>query len=86
MIVEAALGRQPGGVNPPLHERMRYTAGLAREQDAESMSKAAKLRELLGRTQPTLLVGAHNGLTAKLAEEAGFDGLWASGFERRPAW
>ncbi|MFQ5723078.1 MAG: isocitrate lyase/PEP mutase family protein, partial [Terriglobia bacterium] len=45
------------------------------------MSKAAKLRELLGRAQPTLLVGAHNGLTAKLAEEAGFDGVWASGFE-----
>ncbi|MEE9235172.1 MAG: isocitrate lyase/phosphoenolpyruvate mutase family protein [Candidatus Acidoferrales bacterium] len=45
------------------------------------MSKAAKLRELLKRAQPTLLVGAHNGLTAKLAEEAGFDGVWASGFE-----
>lgn len=45
------------------------------------MSKAAKLRELLRRAQATLLVGAHNGLTAKLAQEAGFDGVWASGFE-----
>ena len=45
------------------------------------MSKAARLRELLVRAQPTLLVGAHNGLTARLAEEAGFDGVWAGGFE-----
>lgn len=27
------------------------------------------------------IVGAHNGLTAKLVEEAGFEGVWASGFE-----
>lgn len=27
------------------------------------------------------LVGAHNGLTAKLVEENGFEGVWASGFE-----
>ena len=45
------------------------------------MSKAEKLRELLARSQPTLLIGAHNGLTAKLAEEAGFDAVWAGGFE-----
>lgn len=45
------------------------------------MSKAKRLRELLRRPQATLLVGAHNGLTAKLAEEAGFDGVWAGGFE-----
>lgn len=45
------------------------------------MTKAASLRDLLARGQPTLLVGAHNGLTAKLAEEAGFDAVWAGGFE-----
>lgn len=45
------------------------------------MTKAARLRELLARQQPTLLIGAHNGLSAKLAEEAGFDSVWASGFE-----
>ncbi len=47
----------------------------------DAMTKAGKLRRLLERTQATLLVGAHNGLTAKLAEEAGFDALWAGGFE-----
>ncbi|MGH9805114.1 MAG: isocitrate lyase/phosphoenolpyruvate mutase family protein [Candidatus Acidiferrales bacterium] len=45
------------------------------------MSKAGRLRELLARSEPTLLIGAHNGLTAKLAEEAGFDAVWAGGFE-----
>ncbi len=45
------------------------------------MSKPAKLRKLLARPAPVLLIGAHNGLTARLAEEAGFDGVWAGGFE-----
>lgn len=30
---------------------------------------------------PIVIVGAHNGLTAKLAKNAGFEGVWASGFE-----
>lgn len=45
------------------------------------MSKARKLRELMTRPEPILLVGAHNGLSAKLGQEAGFDAIWASGFE-----
>jgi len=39
------------------------------------------LRRLLAREQPILAAGAHNGLAAKLVEEAGFDAIWASGFE-----
>lgn len=45
------------------------------------MSKARKLRELLASREPVLVIGAHNGLTAKLGEDAGFDAIWASGFE-----
>jgi phosphoenolpyruvate phosphomutase len=30
---------------------------------------------------PIVIIGAHNGLSAKLGEEAGFNGIWASGFE-----
>ncbi|KYF74609.1 phosphoenolpyruvate mutase [Sorangium cellulosum] len=45
------------------------------------MSKARKLRELMARPGPIVIIGAHNGLSAKIGEEAGFDGLWASGFE-----
>src|SRR5687767_768190 len=43
--------------------------------------KAKKLRELMARPEPIVIVGAHNGLSAKIAEEAGFEGIWASGFE-----
>ena len=39
------------------------------------------LRERLARPGPALIAGAHTGLSAKLVEEAGFDGIWASGFE-----
>lgn len=45
------------------------------------MTKAKKLRELMARPGPIVIIGAHNGLSAKIGEEAGFDGLWASGFE-----
>ncbi|MBI3492923.1 MAG: isocitrate lyase/phosphoenolpyruvate mutase family protein [Acidobacteria bacterium] len=44
-------------------------------------SKAAALRRLLAKPGPIVLAGAHDGLTARLVEEAGFDGVWASGFE-----
>src|SRR3954471_3484096 len=32
------------------------------------------------------LMAAHNPLSARLAEEAGFDGIWASGFELSAAY
>ncbi len=39
-----------------------------------------QLRTLLSRPQPALVLGAHDALSAKLAEEASFDAIWASGF------
>ncbi len=45
------------------------------------MSKAAILRYRLERPGITKIVGAHNALGAKLAERAGFDGVWSSGLE-----
>ncbi len=38
------------------------------------------LRRLLERPGVVLAAGAHDALSAKLAEEAGFDAVWASGF------
>lgn len=43
-------------------------------------SVTAQLRALLRRPGPALVLGAHDALSAKLAEEAGFDAIWASGF------
>src|SRR5688572_7687964 len=42
---------------------------------------AARFRKKLFETPLTGIVAAHNGLGARLAEQAGFDGIWASGFE-----
>lgn len=46
-----------------------------------STNPARALRERLARGEQVLLAGAHNGLSARLVERAGFDGVWASGFE-----
>jgi phosphoenolpyruvate phosphomutase len=45
------------------------------------ITKARRLRELMARPGPIVIIGAHNGLSGRIGEEAGFDGLWASGFE-----
>jgi phosphoenolpyruvate phosphomutase len=43
------------------------------------LSKCAALREEIFAPDLSFLMEAHNGLSAKIAEEAGFRGLWASG-------
>ena len=45
------------------------------------MSKAKLFRETLKKTGVVTLAGAHNALSAKLVERAGFEAIWASGFE-----
>jgi phosphoenolpyruvate phosphomutase len=44
------------------------------------MHQATKLRALLKKPGAIKIVGAHDALSAKLIERAGFDGVWASGF------
>ncbi|MER6565177.1 isocitrate lyase/phosphoenolpyruvate mutase family protein [Streptomyces sp. NPDC001093] len=44
-------------------------------------SKVGRLRDLLTGPSPVRAVGAHDGLTAKLVQQAGFDAVWASSFE-----
>jgi phosphonopyruvate hydrolase len=45
------------------------------------MSKGALLKGRMDRTGLVHIMASHSPLSARLAEEAGFDGLWASGFE-----
>src|SRR6185295_19743912 len=42
---------------------------------------ASTLRRLLSRPTMIRLIGAHNALGARMAERAGFDGVWSSSFE-----
>ena len=46
-----------------------------------SPSRGAALRRLFASPAPIVLAGAHDGLSARLVEEARFDAVWASGFE-----
>ena len=44
------------------------------------------LKEKIAARDLVTLMSAHNPLSARLAEEAGFDGIWASGFELSAAY
>lgn len=41
--------------------------------------KTTRLRELLNSAETEFILEAHNGLSARIVEEAGFKGIWASG-------
>lgn len=43
------------------------------------ITKSKKLKELITSKELTFLMEAHNGLSAKIVEESGFSGIWASG-------
>ena len=47
----------------------------------EAADTTGKLRQRLESRPLVTAMGAHNPLGARLAEEAGFDAVWASGFE-----
>lgn len=44
-----------------------------------SMKKSSQLKHLLNSQKLEFLMEAHNGLSAKIVEETGFKGIWASG-------
>ncbi len=43
------------------------------------MKPTTRFRELLNSPELELLLDAHNGISAKIAEEAGFKALWVGG-------
>ncbi|PIW25922.1 MAG: phosphoenolpyruvate mutase [Rhodospirillales bacterium CG15_BIG_FIL_POST_REV_8_21_14_020_66_15] len=51
----------------------------------ESLTKAGKLRRMLTSPELEFIMEAHNGLSAKIVEEAGFKGIWASGLSMSAA-
>jgi len=50
-----------------------------------ALSKSARLRALLEGPELGFLMEAHDGLSAKIAEEAGFEAIWASGLSMSAA-
>lgn len=47
----------------------------------QNVKKSDLFRKLIKEKSIVKIIGAHNGFTAKLGEMAGFDAIWASGFE-----
>ena len=47
----------------------------------KSVTDGKNLKHLLKEMGQLLTIGAHDGLSGRLGERAGFDALWASGFE-----
>ena len=43
------------------------------------MNKATRLKNLINKSCLDFIMEAHNGISAKVVEEAGFKGIWASG-------
>jgi len=63
-----------------------HGAAAAKAPGAEApRSKAQMLRHALDKTQLAFIMEAHNGLSAKVVEEAGFEGIWASGLSMSAA-
>ncbi|MFD2205936.1 isocitrate lyase/phosphoenolpyruvate mutase family protein [Kiloniella antarctica] len=48
---------------------------------SKEMSKGRKLRKTIKERGLARVMAAHSPLSARLVQEAGFDGIWASGFE-----
>jgi len=58
---------------------MSGKVGFAAPSQEAPASKAARFRAELTAPELGFLMEAHNGLSAKIVEEAGFRGIWASG-------
>ena len=43
------------------------------------MTTTPSLKHLLERPEPSFIMEAHSGLSAMIVQEAGFEGIWASG-------
>ena len=66
----------------PMATRLPIGSGDA---ETASASKATRLHGLLRAPALSFIMEAHNGLSAKIVEEAGFEGIWASGLSMSAA-
>jgi phosphoenolpyruvate phosphomutase len=49
------------------------------EEREDSMNKSTQLKRMIQSSTTDYIMEAHNGLSAKIVEETGFKGIWASG-------
>lgn len=53
--------------------------GIKTELNGGSLKRSFRFRELLASSRLEFIMEAHNGLSARIVQEAGFSGIWASG-------
>ena len=53
---------------------------------AGTTQKTTRFREMLTSPETSFIMEAHNGLSAKIVEETGFEGVWASGLSVSSTW
>ena len=72
----------PASLNTPLRTPSATESAISPADSslgAAAQTRASALREQMLSPALCFLMEAHNGLSAKIAQEAGFKGLWASG-------
>jgi len=55
------------------------------KRSASEVRKTTRFREMLTSPETSFIMEAHNGLSAKIVEETGFEGVWASGLSMSAA-
>jgi len=75
----AATERHLAGTRPRRSGTDRGNGVASGRPTNTPYAKAARLRQLLRRPQLDFAMEAHNGLSARIVEEAGFEAIWASG-------
>ena len=63
---------------------MKHFSALEKRA-APVLSRFARLRRLIQSPELEFIMEAHNGLSARIVEEAGFKGIWASGLSMSAA-
>src|ERR1700757_565473 len=54
-------------------------SAMQKNPQQAAAKKTTRLKRMIQSPELSFLMEAHNGLSAKVAEEAGFEGIWGSG-------
>ena len=80
VLGESIVGKGGPGIDDIVPVRAGHTRRTEQNEcEPSSFPKTTQLRTLLESSSLEFLMEAHNGLSARIVEEAGFRGIWASG-------
>jgi len=77
--MRADCGRQAMDASNKMSAKPDLKTAADAKSPPSELKKTAQFRRLLESGELEFLLEAHNGITAKIGEEAGFKGLWAGG-------